>query len=213
MIEPIGKLALSYLLGSILGSAVVGRTRGVDIRTLGSGNAGATNALRTQGARFAFGVMVIDVGKGWLATRVVPQLSVPLTPPSSEIHNWLPACCGAAALLGHVYPVWCRFRGGKAVATLLGAVLGLAPSVLVPVLIVWLACAVLTGFISVASIVAALTLPFWVVVENLAWQTALLAFTVFAALLVLFTHRANLRRLREGREPRARRLWWRGRRA
>ena len=213
MIELVLKLGVSYLLGSILGSLVLGRARGVDIRRLGSGNAGSTNALRTQGKVFALGVMLIDVGKGWLATQIVPQLPLPLAPALSVIHNWLPAACGAAAMLGHVYPLWFGLRGGKAVATLLGAILGLAPRLLFPVALAWIAGAVLTGFVSVASIAAAAMLPVAVVAAGLAWRTPLLGFGLFSALLVLFTHRANLRRLRAGCEPRAQRLWWFGRRA
>ena len=213
MIELVLKLGVSYLLGSILGSLVLGRARGVDIRRLGSGNAGSTNALRTQGKVFALGVMLIDVGKGWLATQIVPQLPLPLAPAPSVIHNWLPAACGAAAMLGHVYPLWFGLRGGKAVATLLGAILGLAPRLLFPVALAWIAGAVLTGFVSVASIAAAAMLPVAVVAAGLAWRTPLLGFGLFSALLVLFTHRANLRRLRAGCEPRAQRLWWFGRRA
>lgn len=213
MIELAIKTIVSYLLGSVMGSLIVGRVRGIDIRELGSGNAGSTNALRTQGRLFALSVMLIDVGKGWLATRAVPQIVLPLEPAPSAVHNWLPAACGAAAMLGHVYPLWYGLRGGKAVATLLGAILGLAPRVLLPVLLAWLAALVLFGFVSVASITAALTLPISVLAEGLAWRTPLLTFGVFAALLVTFTHRANLRRLRAGREPRAQRLWLWGRRA
>src|ERR1700722_5865785 len=98
------KVALSYLLGSIVGGLVVGRLRGgVDIRRLGSGNAGGTNALRTQGKGFAFWVMLIDIGKGWLATRVIAPFH------ASQPYDWLAAVCGIAVMLGHVYPLFCGF--------------------------------------------------------------------------------------------------------
>jgi glycerol-3-phosphate acyltransferase PlsY len=116
-------------------------------------------------------------------------------------------------MLGHVYPLWFGWRGGKAVATMLGAILGLAPLLLFPVALAWLAAAVLTGFVSVASIAAAAMLPVAVVAAGLAWRTPLLGFGLVSAVLVLFTHRANLRRLRAGSEPRAERLWWFGLRA
>jgi acyl phosphate:glycerol-3-phosphate acyltransferase len=208
MIELALKAILSYLLGGIMGGLVLGRLRGVDIRSLGSGNAGSTNALRTQGASFALAVMIIDVGKGWLATRIVPAIALPFAPAAPDVHAWVPSACGAAAMLGHVYPVWYGFRGGKAVATFLGAVLGLAPRLLLPVLSTWLAVAVLTGYVGLASMAAALALPIGTVLTSgLAGARPLLAFAVFAALLIVVAHRTNIRRMSAGREPRARRLW------
>jgi len=207
------KLALSYLLGSLLGSLLLARLRGgVDIRALGSGSAGATNAWRTQGRAFALGVAVIDLGKGWAATRWVPRLELPLPPAPALAHNWLPVACGAAAMLGHVYPVWFGFRGGKAVATCLGAVLGLAPRVALPFVVAWVGVLVLTGFVGLASIVATAVLPLAVVWTDFGWYTPLLVFGCFAAALITFTHRANIRRMCAGREPRARRFWLFGRR-
>src|SRR6201996_5241124 len=109
------KVARSYLLGSIIGSLVVGRLRGgVDIRKLGSGNAGGTNALRTQGKSFALWVLIIDIGKGWLATRLIAPAALPgVVAVASDVRVWLPAICGIAAIVGHVYPAWHGFRGGK----------------------------------------------------------------------------------------------------
>jgi len=206
VIELACKLCCSYLLGSILGSLVLGRRRGVDIRTLGSGNAGSTNALRTQGKRFALGVVIIDAGKGWIATQVIAGAPLGL-PGDPMLHAWLPAACGVAAMLGHVYPVWYGWRGGKAVATFFGALCGLAPLLLVPVLLVWLAVTLLTGFVSLASMCAALLSPAIVLLAGLSWRSPLFAFAVCAALLVLFAHRANLRRLCKRCEPRALRPW------
>jgi glycerol-3-phosphate acyltransferase PlsY len=207
MIELALKAALSYLLGGIMGGLVLGHFRGVDIRALGSGNAGSTNALRTQGASFALAVMVIDVGKGWLATRIVPALALPFAPFSGELHLWVPCACGAAAMLGHVYPVWYGFRGGKAVATFLGAVIGLAPRLLLPVLCSWLGVAVLTGYVGLASMAAAVALPASIAWSGLAGERPLFAFGLFAAVLIVVTHRTNIRRMSAGSEPRARRLW------
>ena len=214
MTDFIVKVAVSYLLGSLLGSLVLARLRGgVDIRALGSGSAGATHALRTQGKLFALGVAVIDVGKGWLATRWIPRLELPLLPPAALAHNWLPVACGAAAMLGHVYPLWFGFRGGKAVATCLGAVLGIAPRVALTLVFAWLGVLVLTGFVGLASIVATAVLPLAVVWADLGWYTPLLVFGFFAAALITFTHRANILRMWAGREPRAQRFWLFGRRA
>src|SRR5690606_2878124 len=116
-------IAVSYLLGSIVGSLVLGRSRGVDIRTQGSGNAGGTNALRTQGKGFAAAVMVIDVGKGVIAAGPVAAAAID----SGWNAMTLQVLCGAAAVIGHVWPVYFGFRGGKGAATLVGVVGTIAP--------------------------------------------------------------------------------------
>ena len=196
------KVILSYLLGSIIGSLVVGRLRGgVDIRRLGSGNAGGTNALRTQGKAFAFWVMFIDIGKGWLATRVVAPFH------ASQPYGWVAVACGIAVMLGHVYPLWYGFRGGKGVATLVGAALGLDPWLLLPMLATWLVAVVLFGFVGLASMLGALALA--VAGALGAWEPRgpLVTFGVVSAVLIAFTHRSNIARMRAGTEPRARRLW------
>lgn len=205
----------SYLIGSLIGSLIVGRLRGgVDIRTLGSGNAGGTNALRTQGKSFALWVMLIDIGKGVLATRVIASLSLQGLGLASAgaFREWLPVVCGLAAIIGHVYPVWYGFRGGKGVATLVGVVFGVEPILLVAVLFVWLVTVVLFGFVSLASIVAALSIALVVAATGMQPYAPLLSFGAAVALLVAFTHRSNLARMRAGTEPRARRLWLLGRR-
>jgi acyl phosphate:glycerol-3-phosphate acyltransferase len=209
------KVVLSYLLGSLLGSLIVGRVRGgVDIRSLGSGNAGGTNALRTQGKAFAFWVVIIDVAKGWIATRFLAPLSLPAVPlAATPLRDWVPVACGAAAIIGHVYPVWFGFRGGKGAATLVGALLGLVPRVLLPVVAVWLLVVMSTGFVGLASILAAVSLPVIIAWENLEPALPLLCFGVFVAVLVVITHRSNIARMRAGVEPRARKLWLLGRRA
>ena len=201
------RLLGAYLLGSLNGALLLGRLRGVDIRTQGSGNAGGTNALRTQGPLFALGVVVIDIAKAWIAVRV---LGGPET-------TWLAVGCGFAAVLGHVYPVFHGFRGGKGVATLLGTLLAVSPLLLAGVLGVWLVMMMLFGMVGLGSIVASAALPLlaWVGVRNGWLDTAalgpLLGFGVACALLVVWTHRANLARMRAGTEPRAKRLWLLGR--
>jgi glycerol-3-phosphate acyltransferase PlsY len=188
------RLLGAYLLGSLNGALLLGRLRGVDIRTQGSGNAGGTNALRTQGPLFALGVVVIDIAKTWLAVG-----------------------CGFAAVLGHVYPVFHGFRGGKGVATLLGTLLAVSPLLLAGTLAVWLLMMLVFGMVGLGSIVASAALPVlaWVGVRN-GWLDEaalgpLLGFGVACALFVLWTHRANLARMRAGTEPRAKRLWLLGR--
>lgn len=200
-------LLLAYLSGSVSGSLTLGRLRGVDIRTQGSGNAGGTNAFRTQGAKFALGVVLIDIGKGalaaWLALRFAP------------VDGVLPVCTVAwlavlAAALGHVWPLWHGFRGGKGVGTLLGGVAVLWPVALLPLFLVWVCVLVASGYVGLASIIATaclLPLAVW-----LRADVATQAFAAVAALLVLFTHRANVQRLRAGTESRFERVrFWRRR--
>jgi acyl phosphate:glycerol-3-phosphate acyltransferase len=207
MTELLVKGVLAYLLGSIIGSLLIARlTGGVDIRTLGSGNAGATNALRIVGRKVAFWVLLIDVAKGWLATRWLTSWSIPgIAPALPELEAWSVPVCGMAVMLGHVYPIWFGFRGGKGFATLLGAVLGISPSLLLPMILSWLMTVILFGFVGLASILSAVALPTWIVLRNSG--TPLLTFGILAAALMAFTHRSNIARMRAGTEPRARRLW------
>jgi len=208
MIELILKGALSYLLGSIVGSLAVARlTGGADIRTLGSGNAGATNALRTQGRKVALVVLVIDLAKGWIATAMVATWAMPagITAASTALAAWSAPVCGLAVMLGHVYPLWYGFRGGKGVATLLGAVLGIKAWLLLPMILTWLAAVIAFGYVGLASILGAVALA--VALALTRSGTPLLVFGVLSALLILYTHRSNLARMRAGTESRARRLW------
>lgn len=209
MIELVLKGGLSYLLGSIMGSLAVARlTGGVDIRTLGSGNAGATNALRTQGKRIGLAVLLIDLAKGWIATGVIAPFAMPsgvLPPASTALASWSAPLCGIAVMLGHVYPLWYGFRGGKGVATLLGAVLGINARLLLPMVLTWLAAVIALGYVGLASILAAVALAVAIALRSP--PGPLLVFAILAALLILYTHRSNIARMRQGTESRARRLW------
>ena len=207
------KILLAYLLGSIVGSLVVGRLKGgVDIRKSGSGNAGATNALRTQGAAFAICVIVIDIAKGWIAAAALPGLVLPGIAPSPELQaQWLPALCAFAAILGHVFPVWHGFRGGKGVATLVGAFAGIELALLLPLFATWLGVVTISGFVGLASIVAACVIPVYLLMRDGVVLSPAMGFALACALLVIYTHRGNIRRMRAGTEPRARRLWLFGR--
>ena len=208
------KVLLAYLLGSVVGSLVIGRLRGgVDIRKLGSGNAGSTNALRTQGFSFGIWVIVIDVVKGAIAAALLPSLALPgIVAVTGTQQEWLPASCAFAAVLGHVFPVWHGFRGGKGVATLLGAYAGLQFMLLAPLLLSWLAVIVVSGFVGLSSIAASLAMPVYLLLRDGARLTPLMGFSLACAALVLYTHRGNVRRMRAGNEPRARKLWLFGRR-
>jgi glycerol-3-phosphate acyltransferase PlsY len=203
------KGALSYLLGSIVGSLLIGRLRGrVDIRLLGSGNAGATNALRTQGKAMGLTVLVMDIAKGAIATRLIAPALLPGIPPASpELAAWCVPVCGLAVIVGHVYPVWYGFRGGKGFATLVGAVLGIDPWLLLPMLLTWLTAVILFGYVSLGSMLSALAITVPIALAPGGLRVPLLAFGLLATLLIVFTHRTNIARMRAGNESRARRLW------
>jgi acyl phosphate:glycerol-3-phosphate acyltransferase len=189
-----GLILAAYLLGSLSGSLLLGKLRGVDIRTQGSGNAGGTNAFRTQGAKFALGVIVIDIGKGalaaWLGLRFAQGAHA----------TWLPYATAFAASIGHVWPVWHGFRGGKGAATVVGGVAVLWPAVVPVLLAVWLCGLILTGYVGLSTVLAGISL---IVLALATHADAIrLGFAVSVAVLLLFTHRANLARLRAGTESR-----------
>lgn len=209
MLELGFKSLLAYLLGSLIGSLIVGQLRGgVDIRTLGSGNAGGTNALRTQGVGFAVWVMLIDIGKGWLATALLPAIVFPVIGVDSTVaRDWLTVACASGAVLGHVYPVWYGFRGGKGAATLIGVVLGIDPTALAPLLAVWIVVVMLTGFVGLGTMIAVAAFPIYLMLTNDAVSLAYLAFGIAMVTFVCYTHRSNIERMLSGTENRAQRLW------
>jgi len=203
MAELIAKVVLAYVLGTAMGGYLVGRLRGVDLRTQGSGNVGATNALRTQGGAFALIVLAIDVGKGVLAAAAVPVLPWPLPGALGAGRDALPYACGAAAALGHVYPAWFGFRGGKGAATLAGIFATLLTAAVPWMLLTFALVLVLTGFVGLSTVTAALTALLWVTCFSPQGVfSAAGLFTVVMAVLVVFTHRANLARVWHGRENR-----------
>jgi glycerol-3-phosphate acyltransferase PlsY len=208
MLELSVKFLLSYFVGSVMGSMLVGWFRGgVDIRTMGSGNAGGTNALRTQGWIFALGVVIIDVGKGALGAGVVPGLNLPYvgTDPTLS-REWLTLCCAAAAVIGHVWPMWHKFRGGKGAATLAGTFLVLSPELLLPVLLAWAIVLTSFGYVGFATIAATITAPIFIAATRFPDDQPLFIYCVTMILMIIFTHRSNLQRMRDGSESRQVRL-------
>lgn len=198
---------LAYLAGSFPASYLAGRAlRGIDLRRHGSGNLGATNVYRILGTAPAAAVVAVDVGKGLLAVSLVPELAWSVTggagatPPREDLR----LACGLAAILGHVFPIWLGFRGGKGVATGVGAFLGLSPIATGAAILVWTAGVALTRIVSVASLAMGLSLPVLVYAEQRAREGSdlLVGFAVATAALVLWTHRQNLRRLARGEERR-----------
>jgi glycerol-3-phosphate acyltransferase PlsY len=190
-LEAVGVLALSYLLGSIPFSYLVARRRGVDVRQVGSGNVGATNVMRSAGTAAGLVAFALDFLKGVAASALALRLS-PEGP--------LPAMAAVTAVLGHMYPVWLRFKGGKGVATGAGAFLPLAAVPTVSGLAAFAAVLALTRYASIASITGGMTLA--ALAFLLGYPESVARAAAAAALLILWKHRANLRRLAQGTESR-----------
>ena len=196
------KITLAYLLGSISGSLLLGRLKKVDIRSQGSGNAGGTNAFRTQGLIFAIGVVIIDIGKGFLAAWWIPALSFAGAETVLDT-GLLIMACGFAAILGHCFPIWHGFRGGKGAATAVGAIIVIEPWLLIPLIICWVVTLIMTGYVGLSTVLASFSLV------PAAWamnDSTLMTFSTILALFILFTHRANMRKLRSGTESRFERV-------
>jgi glycerol-3-phosphate acyltransferase PlsY len=208
MLELGVKFLISYFIGSLMGSMVIGKLRGgVDIRTMGSGNAGGTNALRTQGLLFALGVVIIDIGKGVIGAGVVPELHVPFVPEDPMLsRTWLTICCAAAAVLGHVWPIYHGFKGGKGAGTFVGTLVILGPNLIIGVLLVWAWVLVMTGFVGLATMSAATALPVYLGVMVLPDDQPAFIYTTVMAMCIIFWHRSNIQRMRDGTEHRNNRL-------
>ncbi|MCS6990910.1 MAG: glycerol-3-phosphate 1-O-acyltransferase PlsY [Chitinophagales bacterium] len=191
-------LVVAYLIGAIPTSVWLGRWfYGTDVRNAGSGNAGATNTFRVLGARAGVAVLLFDVAKGILAIWA-GRLWVP----EDERALWLDAALGLAAAYGHIFPIYLGFRGGKGVATLFGVVLYLFPKAAMISAAVFLVVLICTRIVSLSSLSGALVLPaaIWLTVAEP--RTIPVLFGVLALFTVLYTHRQNIIRLRQGTEPR-----------
>jgi glycerol-3-phosphate acyltransferase PlsY len=198
---------VSYLLGSIPAGYVAGRIAGIDIRHAGSGNIGATNVTRTLGKGYGYPVFAVDFLKGLAAVIIsvsIGQRAQPISVPVELFGIVAAVCC----VLGHSFPVWLRFKGGKGVATSAGALFGLMPRVALIAVAVWLIIFYLTRYVSVASMIAALAVPITILSMMFLGQrgeTALLYFSICLAAVVIIRHRSNLSRLGRGTEPRFKR--------
>ncbi|MDP6993513.1 MAG: glycerol-3-phosphate 1-O-acyltransferase PlsY [Woeseiaceae bacterium] len=195
---------LSYFIGSLMGSLIMGHIRGgVDIRTMGSGNAGGTNALRTQGFAFALGVVIIDVGKGVVGAGFIPGLDLPFIGVSPDVsRTWLTISCATAAVIGHVWPMWHGFRGGKGAATLIGTLIVLSPSIIAPVLLTWLIVLGLSGFVGLSTMCAGIAAPIVIAITQLPDQQPVFIYCAGMAMYLIFSHRSNIARMRAGTENR-----------
>lgn len=199
MLEIVAKCLAAYLLGGVMGGDLIGRLRGgVDLRREGSGNVGATNALRTRGWKFALAVLLIDAGKGVAAALWIPALPWPA---GATATAGLGYGCGLAAALGHCYPLTACLRGGKGVATLAGVFGALLPAALVWMLGAFVLVILLSGYVALASIGGALVAVCCTAVRY-GFAGAPFALSLAMAALLIFKHGENLARLRDGSEHR-----------
>jgi acyl phosphate:glycerol-3-phosphate acyltransferase len=194
----------SYLLGSIPFGYLAGRLKGIDIRQAGSGNIGATNVVRLLGKGYGYPVFALDLSKGFLAVKI-SMLIAPGRPSewnSPEIFGILAAM---SSVLGHSYPVWLRFKGGKGVATSAGALFALAPIATLIGAAIWAIVFWLTRYVSLASITAAVVLPIVILLLSSQDQNkgkSLVYSSASVAAVIIWRHRSNLSRLIRGTEPR-----------
>jgi glycerol-3-phosphate acyltransferase PlsY len=196
-------IVVSYLLGSVPTGLLAGRLKGVDLRAVGSGNPGATNALRVLGPSVGITVFVIDVAKGAVAVLLAGLIAGHTGPLGA---SGLRVVCGLAAIVGNVFPVFAGFKGGKGVATATGVFLALAPLATAACFALWVVLVSLTRYVSVGSIAAAAFLPFAVNIEHSIRGSrapaSLLVLSAAVAIFVVVRHRPNIRRLVAGSENR-----------
>ena len=193
-------IILSYLLGSVSGSMILGKIKGVDIRTMGSGNAGGTNAFRSIGPLFALGVVIIDIAKGIISVVFISSLAFYSYIPT-DFSETIQVLCGVAAVIGHVYPLYYNFKGGKGAGTLIGVVGVLFPESIVYALCSWIFILVTTGFVGLGTIIASIVL---VIVTYFSYPGGLGSpfgiVSVLMAFFIVFTHRSNINRMLKGTE-------------
>jgi glycerol-3-phosphate acyltransferase PlsY len=195
-------LAAAYLLGSIPTGFLVAKARGIDIRTVGSGNIGATNVFRYLGKPAGIFVLLMDALKGWVAVAVLANLMLAWFFPSASqtLQDSIKVSAGLAAILGHNFTCWLQFKGGKGIATSAGVLVAWAPWALLIILGVWIVVFAFSRYVSLASICAAATLPFaeWFTSQRLPMTLV----TAAIAALAIYKHRANITRLLNGTESR-----------
>jgi len=197
-VEPIVAVVLSYVSGSVPAAYLAGAWSGVDLRSQGSGNLGATNVLRVLGPRIGLLVFLVDIAKGALPVWFLP----PLTGATGDALTWTAVACGVAAILGHIRPVFLGFKkGGKGVATACGVFLALAPLQAALSLLIFVVVVMASGFVSLASLTGAVALPV-LLAATVGWRSPLFAVSVVTFVFVVWTHRANIERLRGGTEYR-----------
>jgi glycerol-3-phosphate acyltransferase PlsY len=192
-------IILAYLIGSIPTSLIVSRTQfNIDIRDYGSGNAGATNTFRVLGSKWGTLVMIMDMLKGLIAVKLA--LLLPYYIDNEFQRTNFQIGLGLAAVLGHIFPIWAEFRGGKGVATLFGLIIAISPWTALSCIGVFLLVLYLTRFVSLSSILASLAFPVFILIVFNVDNTAYRIFAIAVALLVIMTHQKNIGRLLSGSE-------------
>ena len=200
--ELIIKLGLSYLIGSTSGSVLLGKLKGVDIRNLGSGNAGGTNAFRTQGAAFAAGVLSADIMKGFISAKFISAMNLPIFSGTLD-PNLLIILCGIAAILGHVYPIYHGFRGGKGGGAAVGMVFAISWPTISLAILLWLVILLLTGFVGLGTMLGSISVIYFAhYFKDTINNPYFLPFTVLLSLFIIYTHRSNIKRMLDGTENR-----------
>lgn len=195
----------AYLLGSIPSAVWVGQAFWkIDVREYGSGNAGATNTFRVLGPKAGIPVLLMDIGKGWLAVQIATFFGSYL-PDTQQFVNFK-LTLGVAALLGHIFPVYVGFRGGKGVATLLGILWGVHPQAAVVCLCIFLVVFLITQYVSLSSMITALAFPFIIMLVFNETIASMNIFGIGVAILVLVTHQRNIERLFKGEESKIK-IW------
>lgn len=194
-------VALAYLAGSIPSAVWAGKLfHGIDVREHGSGNAGATNTVRVLGWKTGIPVLIFDLFKGWLAAMLPRFLDA--APESSETLMVLQIACGLAAIIGHVFPVFAGFRGGKGVATTFGVLLALHPLLTLTCAGIFLIVLLASGYVSLGSMIAVAMFPILLVTLFRSPSIWLTVFSVIVAAAVIITHTKNIKRLIRGEEKR-----------
>jgi glycerol-3-phosphate acyltransferase PlsY len=193
---------VGYLLGSIPTGFLMGAARGIDIRTVGSGNIGATNVFRHLGVPAGIFVLLADAFKGWLAVILASELFFRWFVPSGGLldKEWLGIIAGLFAILGHNFTCWLHFKGGKGIASSAGVLIALVPSAFLGILGIWIVVLGLTRYVSLASIIASAALPFatWLAKGSV----TMVCITAVMAVLAIYKHKANIQRLLNGSENR-----------
>jgi len=192
-------VAGGYLLGSIPTSVWAGKIfHGIDVREHGSGNAGATNVIRVLGWKTGIPVMIVDIGKGWLAASL--PLIFNLAEKNTDMMISMQITTGMAAMIGHVYPVFAGFRGGKGVGTTFGVLLSLNPLLTLSCLGVFLAVLFISGYVSISSMSAGVAFPILLFTVFKTPSPVFRIFSIVVALALIITHRTNIKRLMKGEE-------------
>lgn len=198
-LQVIISIILAYLIGSVPASIWIGRRfYGVDIRTAGSGNAGATNTIRVLGPKIGLAVLAIDVAKGWFAIFLARLFSFELLEPEQFV--WIQILLGIAAIVGHIFPVYINFKGGKGVATTVGVCIGLFPYPVLLTSAIFFSVFFISKYVSLASIISAVVFPFVAIFVFNTTSLSLIILSIAIGVFIPIMHHKNIKRLLRGEE-------------